>query len=72
MGTASVFMLLGQFAVDADGLSGEELSLFDPAIYFYDYYLMSMDGRLYFGAKPFPAPDSGILLLDETQFFYRQ
>lgn len=31
-------------------LTDEEAALFDPALYFYDFYLFSADGRLHFGS----------------------
>jgi len=60
------------FDVDDSSMTQEDLSLFDPAIYFYNFYLFTADGRLYLGSEDPAVPGTVSPQLDESRFFTKQ
>jgi len=53
-------------------LTVEEASLFDPFLFFYDFYLLGEDGRLFFGSNDTFPTDQFEQTLDWPHIFSRQ
>ncbi len=53
-------------------LTDDEAALFDPALYFYDFYLFGSDGSLYFGSVNTTPADQFEQTLDSPHIFTAQ
>lgn len=72
-GAASQIVFGGR-AIDFDKrrMTDEDAALFDPALYFYDFYLIDLDGRLYFGSMRTWPLDQFEQSLDSPNIFTAQ
>jgi len=71
LGTASIFDI-GVWNIDFDEstFSDDEVGLFDPAFGIYGLFLLSLDGRLFFGSQT--PPFIGEQHLSESRYFIKQ